>query len=111
MKHIFYILVFTLGLSLAGVAQSKPGEDTPVKFIKFYPNPAVNNITFQIQRDFDRSYTLQIYNFIGKKLLDLKAGTPVINLPLYDFYRGIYIYQLRDASGKILESGKFQVIR
>jgi hypothetical protein len=27
------------------------------------------------------------------------------------YYRGLYIFQLRDRSGRIIESGKFQVIR
>ena len=26
-----------------------------------------------------------------------------------DFYRGVYIFQLRDKSGKVIDSGKFQV--
>jgi hypothetical protein len=30
---------------------------------------------------------------------------------LADYNRGIYIYQLRDINGKILESGKFQVAK
>ena len=113
MKGILYIIIFTVVLSFGASAQLKPTttEDPTTKFIRFYPNPAVNNITFEIQHDFDKSYTIQIYNFIGKKLVDLKAGSRSINLPLYDFYRGIYIYQLRDKSGQILESGKFQVIR
>ncbi len=28
-----------------------------------------------------------------------------------DFYRGIYIYQVQDKTGRILETGKFQVNR
>ena len=26
-----------------------------------------------------------------------------------DFYRGIYIFQLKDKNGKVVDSGKFQV--
>lgn len=28
-----------------------------------------------------------------------------------NYYRGIYIYQLRDLNGRMIESGKFQVIK
>jgi hypothetical protein len=28
---------------------------------------------------------------------------------LTDFFRGIYIFQLKDPNGKIVETGKFQV--
>ena len=32
-----------------------------------------------------------------------------ITLSLIDYNRGVYIYQLRDRSGKLVETGKFQV--
>jgi hypothetical protein len=102
--------LFALGFG--ATAQNRPFVTvTPAtKYVKFYPNPAIDNITFEIE-NFDRSYTLQIFNFIGKKLADIKPGNPSINVPLTDFYRGIYIFQLRDRSGRILDSGKFQVVR
>jgi gamma-glutamylcyclotransferase (GGCT)/AIG2-like uncharacterized protein YtfP len=28
-----------------------------------------------------------------------------------NYYRGIYVYQLRDIAGRLIESGKFQVIK
>ena len=28
-----------------------------------------------------------------------------------DFYRGIYVFQLRDKDGKLIESGKFQIVK
>ena len=28
-----------------------------------------------------------------------------------NYYRGIYIYQLRDLAGRLIDSGKFQVIK
>lgn len=34
-----------------------------------------------------------------------------LTVDLAEFNRGVYIYHLRDANGKILESGKFQVSR
>ena len=87
-----------------------PG-DQAVKFIKFYPNPAVNIINFEFQKGYDKFYSFQVYNFIGKKVFDVRTVTPKINIPLADYYRGVYIYQLRDRAGKILETGKFQVIK
>lgn len=86
-------------------------SDASVKFMRFYPNPAITSINFEFQKSFDKSYNLQVFNFIGKKVLDLKTVTQKINIPLTDFYRGVYIYQLRDRSGKIIDSGKFQVVK
>ena len=68
-------------------------------------------INFDFQRGYDASYSLLIFNFMGKKIYELKNTPSRININLEDFYRGIYIYQLRDKSGIILESGKFQVIK
>lgn len=48
---------------------------------------------------------------MGKKILEINKMLPRINVPLDDFYRGIYVYQLRDKEGKIIESGKFQVVK
>ncbi len=113
MERIFYIIIFLVGFNFGTAAQSRlPFNSYPaVKFIKYYPNPAVSVINFEFQKDYDRSLSFQIYNFIGKKILDLKSLPPKINIPLTDYYRGVYIYQLRDKSGKIIESGKFQVVK
>ncbi len=114
MKKIFYIITFTFLFVSGGFAQNKivAGSTEPaVKFLRFYPNPAVSVINFEFQKSVDRSFSLQIFNFIGKKVLDLKTLTPKINIDLADFYRGVYIYQLRDNTGKILDSGKFQVVK
>ena len=113
MKKIFYILLFTVLFSSGSFAQNKvaAATDVAVKFMRFYPNPAISVINFEFQKGFDKYYTFQVFNFIGKKVLDLKTVTPKINIPLTDFYRGVYIYQLRDRSGKIIDSGKFQVVK
>jgi hypothetical protein len=81
------------------------------KIIKFYPNPASAVINFDFQRDYDNSYSLLIFNFMGKKVYEIKNTPARINLNLEDFYRGIYVFQLRDKNGLTLESGKFQVVK
>ena len=114
MKKIFYILIFTVLYSWDSFSQSKSPlltTDLPVKFMRYYPNPAVSVINFEFQKDYDKSLSFQIFNFIGKKVFDLKTVTPKINVLLTDFYRGVYIYQLRNKLGKIIDSGKFQVVK
>jgi hypothetical protein len=114
LKKNFYILLFTVLFSSSGFAQNK-GTATPadgaVKFMRFYPNPAITVINFEFQKGFDKYFTFQVFNFIGKKVVDLKTVTPKINIPLTDYNRGVYIYQLRDRNGKIIDSGKFQVVK
>jgi Secretion system C-terminal sorting domain len=113
LKRIFYIFLFIAGLHFSAAAQVKSTyiSDIEVKTVKFYPNPATSLINFEFQKGYSKSYSLLIFNFIGKEVLDLKPAGEKITVPLTDFYRGVYIFQLRDAKGNIVESGKFQVVK
>ena len=82
-----------------------------VKTVKFYPNPASSFINFEFSENYNDSYTLIIFNFIGKKVEDFKVTDQKITVSLTDYYRGLYIFQLRDKQGNIVESGKFQVVK
>jgi Secretion system C-terminal sorting domain len=113
LKRIFYIFLLIAGFHLSTVAQVKSTfiSDDGVKTVKFYPNPAASFINFEFKKDYDKSYTLLIYNFIGKKMTELKPSDQKITVPLTEFYRGVYIFQVRDVQGNIVESGKFQVVK
>lgn len=113
MKKLYLILIFIVGFTFTDFAQSNlsaiaggPGD----KIVKFYPNPATTVINFEFQR-VNKSYTFQVYNFMGKKTVELKAPSAKFSINLQDFFRGVYIYQVRDVNGKIIESGKFQVVK
>jgi hypothetical protein len=86
-----------------------------IKVIKFYPNPATSVINFEFQKPLekngDKNYTLQVFNFIGKKLFEINNFSQKSTIPLNDFFRGVYIFQLRDKTGRIVESGKFQIAK
>lgn len=85
-------------------------SDGGSKITHFYPNPATSYINFTFDNTVDKSYTLQVYNFIGRKMNDVRITDTKITITLDDnYFRGLYIYQLRDQSGRIVESGKFQV--
>jgi len=110
-----FTLTFFLGILLhfSGFCQEKfpvpVKPDASVKIVKFYPNPATTNITFEFIRGTEKNYTLQIYNSLGKKVLEVKNLSITNPVNLNDFNRGVYIFQLRDSNGKIIEAGKFQV--
>lgn len=110
-----FTLTFLLGLLLhfSGISQEKfpvvNKDASTFKIVKFYPNPATTAITFEFQKGKEISYNLQIYNFLGKKVLEIKNTTASNQVNLSDFDRGVYIFQLRDLNGRIIESGKFQV--
>lgn len=111
MKKYFYIIFFIAGFSFNSKAQSKSAISDAVKTVKFYPNPAVSFINFEFEKDYNNSYTVIIFNFIGKKVTEFKVSEQKITVPLADYYRGVYIFQLRDKLGNIVESGKFQIVK
>ena len=114
MNKIVYILFLLIGINFTSFAQNKIATGDPAaiaKMIRFYPNPASAAITFEFLRANDNSFTLQVFNFMGKKVYDIKKTPSRITLNLDDFFRGIYIFQLRDKSGSIIQSGKFQVVK
>jgi hypothetical protein len=114
-KRLLFILILLFGLIFTSFAQLKTpgsGDDDAAKYLKFYPNPAITTIAFEfLSSDYDKNSSIEIYNFMGKKVYELKATSQIVTLQLEDFYRGMYIYQLRDGNGAIVESGRFQVIK
>ncbi|MEO6637243.1 MAG: T9SS type A sorting domain-containing protein [Ginsengibacter sp.] len=113
MKRIFYIIIFIAGFYFSSSAQEKSisAGNFALKTVKLYPNPAVSFINFEFSKTYNQSYSLQVYNFLGKKVAEIKPTEKKITFPLTDYYRGVYIFQLRDKQGNIVEAGKFQVVK
>ena len=114
-KFLLFIL-FTSFTFFAKAQEARSLDNNPlseitVKAIKFYPNPASTVINFELIKANQKDLTLQVYNFIGKKIYELSISNQKTTISLADFYRGVYIFQLRDKAGRILESGKFQVVK
>ena len=109
--RIFYIL---LSIILLTTTQAKsqargPLPDPDHKVIKFYPNPAVSYITFELVKESNKTYTLQIYSFLGKLVIDVKDVADKRTVSLSELNRGLYTFQLKDEGGRITDSGMFQV--
>jgi hypothetical protein len=98
--------------SQAQSSRSIPPAEGGDRIVKLYPNPAQSYITFDLQKDYKNGLIVQVYSgLLGKKMYESQNVPEKFTLNLTDFTRGVYIYHLVDASGKILESGKFQVSR
>jgi len=117
MNKFYLVIVFSFFTFFAHAQASKTSEinftpvNLPSKVVRFYPNPASTIINFEFSKPVQRDYILQLFNFVGKKVFETNAVSQKTSVPLIDFYRGIYIFQLRDKTGRIIESGKFQVSR
>ena len=115
LKTIFLILTILIGINFTSFAQNKITADNGIvqaKFIKSYPNPASTVVNFEFQKGYSRSYSIQILNIIGKKVYQLKnmPSKLSIDIKAEKFYRGIYIYQLLDRNGLVIESGKIFIV-
>ena len=113
MKKFIFILIVFIGFTFTSFAQSKNAAsgDQSAKLIKVYPIPATTVINFDFQQGYDKSYTIQVYNFVGLKVYERKTSSPQMSLPLAEFFRGIYFYRLLDRNGRFIESQRFQVVK
>ena len=114
MKRILLILSIFIVTTVSSQAQNKPiqiaGAQSSV--LRFYPNPATSVITFNFQKAYEQGYSIQIFNAIlGRKMYESGNMPERMSIDLSAFSRGIYIYQLRDKSGRMIEAGKFQVAK
>jgi hypothetical protein len=114
LKRILLILSIYLVTTISSEAQNKsvPLGSAPPSFVRFYPNPASSVITFDFQKEYEKGFSIQIFNAImGRKMYEQANMPERMSVNLSDFSRGIYIYQLRDKNGRMIESGKFQVAK
>ena len=111
LKIFFYIFLFIAAFHFSSTAQVSRTINDAVKTVKSYPNPATTYINFEFEKKDVNSYSLLIFNFIGKKIEELKIVDAKMTISVIDYYRGLYIFQLRDKQGNIAESGKFQVVK
>ena len=111
MRRLLPIISFILLIALdsQGQARTVPTTTTENPVVKFYPNPATTVITFDIQKGYDKGLDIQVYNMLGKMVYEQKNVPSKTTINLNDYNRGVYIYQLRDHDGRVVESGKFQV--
>jgi hypothetical protein len=108
LKRLVYILFLLVVVQCTALAQNSTPQ---AKLVKTYPNPATTYVYFDFQKNYDRGHSLQVYNFIGKKVAEVKTLSVRTTLNLDGFFRGMYYYQLLDRNNRLLETGKFQVVK
>ena len=109
--RIFYIVLSIILLtSTQAKSQARgPLPESEHKVVKFYPNPAVSYITFELIKEPNKTYTLQIFSFLGRKVKDVTDVADKKTVNLSDLTRGLYTFQLKDEDGRVTDSGIFQV--
>jgi hypothetical protein len=119
MKYV-YILIIVASVAFKATAQTASSRDgsgsttaprLQTKILKAYPNPAITYITFDFTRSYSSGLSIELFNLPGKKVASASNVQSSITIQLQNFYRGVYIYKLIDKNGKVMESGKFQVVK
>ena len=83
--------------------------DTAAPIVRLFPNPATSVVNLDLGAAMNKGYSIQVYSFLGRKMYEASNISQRLTVSLTDYSRGVYIYQLRDRSGKLVETGKFQV--
>ena len=106
---LFISIILLTTINSKGQTSREPSPDALQRILKVYPNPATTFTKFEFQKNFGQGYTLQVINFIGRQVFEAKNISSTTTLDLSSYNRGVYIYELKDQSGKTVEVGKFQV--
>jgi hypothetical protein len=59
----------------------------------------------------ERGSSLQVYSFLGRQVATVPVNAQRVTVNISDYFRGIYVFQLRSPNGKVVETNKFQVSR
>jgi hypothetical protein len=109
-----YLIAFLLLFSLVSFSQKSLGEFAGASEktnVRFFPNPASTTITFEFNAVAEKGYNIRIYSFLGRQVLALPVTGSRISVNVTDLMKGVYVFQVRDASGRIVATNKFQVSR
>lgn len=97
----------------AETATSTNGPGIAQATIRVFPNPAVNLATFEVEGLQQGTYDLRLINIIGKEV-DSHTFTTLgeqtrVELNVSTLPSGIYLYSLRNQSGRIITTKKLRV--
>ena len=109
MKRLLLLLYLFLSFVLVAPVFASGAPDTTAPIVRLYPNPATSLVNLDLGTAINRGYSLQVYSFLGRKMFEVSNISQRVTISLTDYNRGVYIYQLRDHNGKLVETGKFQV--
>ena len=83
--------------------------------IHAYPNPAIESVRFDVVNMPAGDYNLKMYNILGTQVWDetysLVNQQDTIQVDLYNFKKGTYLYSLIDESGRPIVTRRLMIIR
>jgi len=70
--------------------------------VKIYPNPAANNFTLQIDNFKNEQCDLKISDLLGREVKQIQITDPKTEITIANLPDGIYFYQLKNNTGKLI---------
>lgn len=111
LQKLGFLLVI-VGFCWLASSFDTPDQQKPVvQVVKCYPNPATSFVNFEFSKTIDKTNSLFVFSFVGKKMAEIPVSNNKLTITLSDYYRGVYVFQLRDKGGNIVECGKFSVVK
>ena len=82
--------------NLVGLSTQKPNNTVVVNV---YPNPAKDDVTFEIKNADQNNYTLQLFNTTGSSVLQRNISNNKTTIQKGSLPAGIYFYQVSQPQG------------
>lgn len=77
--------------------------------VTVFPNPAKEQIT--IRTTLDNTHTIRLVNSLGAEMGIYDMGSRGLTIEIGTFPEGTYFYEMRNKQNRVLDTGKFTVIK
>ena len=77
--------------------------------IALYPNPVANSLF--VETDLNHKGSFVAYNIVGKQVINMEISDKLTEINMADLANGMYVFQLIDGEGTVIQAGKFTVER
>jgi len=115
MKRILHTSFLTkfvviLALALVSVNFVYSGNNTQVKVVKCYPNPATSVINFEFPVGIEKNLSIQIYSFSRKKITEVPVNGSKITITLDNssYYLAYTFFGYKIKAEKLLKRVNFR---
>ena len=88
-RIVLISFILLTAINSKGQSNREPSPEALQRILKVYPNPASTFTKFEFQKSFDKGYTLQVINFIGKQVYEAQYISSTTTLDLSSYNRGV----------------------
>ena len=86
--------------------KSEVDDESRIDGVAIYPNPTQNNLTVELALEKEEVARFEVYDLKGLLLIEKPLNKNKSNLSLDQLSSGLYLYRIKDPSGKVLKKDK-----